>query len=108
MLSSRETYGEKLRAALTRREPTIRDFYDIDHGVRSGRLATDDRRVIDLVRSKLAVPGNDPIDISEAKHEFLKRQVQGRLRPVLREVDYTAFDLERAFGIVVQLAQSLQ
>ena len=30
--------AEKLRAALTRREPAIRDFYDIDHGVRSGRL----------------------------------------------------------------------
>ena len=70
MLSCRETYCEKLRAALTRREPAIRDFYDIDHGVRSGRLNTDDRRVIDLVRSKLAVPGNDPIDMSEAKHEL--------------------------------------
>jgi hypothetical protein len=108
VLSCRETYCEKLRAALTRREPAIRDFYDIDHGVRSGRLSTDDRRVIDLVRSKLAVPGNDPIDISEAKHELLKRQVQGQLRPVLREADYTAFDLKRAFGIVVQLAVSLR
>ena len=37
VLSCRETYAEKLRAALTRREPAIRDFYDIDHGVRSGR-----------------------------------------------------------------------
>ena len=81
VLSCRETYCEKLRAALTRREPAIRDFYDIDHGVRSGRLDTDDRRVIDLVRSKLAVPGNDPIDISEAKHQVLKRQVQGQLAP---------------------------
>ena len=107
VLSCRETYCEKLRAALTRREPAIRDFYDIDHGVQSGRLNTDDRRVIDLVRSKLAVPGNDPIDISDAKHQFLKRQVQGQLRPVLREADYTAFDLERAFGIVAQLAASL-
>jgi predicted nucleotidyltransferase component of viral defense system len=108
VLSCRETYCEKLRAALTRREPAIRDFYDIDHGVRSGRLNTDDRRVIELVGSKLAVPGNDPINISEAKHEILKRQVQGQLRPVLREADYTAFDLERAFKIVVQLAESLR
>jgi predicted nucleotidyltransferase component of viral defense system len=108
VLSCRETYAEKLRAALTRREPAIRDFYDLDHGVRSGRLNVGDRRLIDLVRRKLAVPGNDPIDVSEKKHETLKRQIQGQLRPVLREPDYTAFNLERAFGIVVQLAVSLQ
>ena len=108
VLSCRETYCEKLRAALTRREPVIRDFYDIDHGVRSGRLRTDDLRVIDLVRSKLAVPGNDPIDISDAKHQVLKRQVPAQLRPVLREADYAAFDLDRAFGIVVELAASLR
>ena len=108
MLSCRETYCEKLRAALTRREPAIRDFYDIDHGVRSGRLQTNDSQVIDLVRSKLAIPGNDPIDISGASHQVLKRQVQSQLRPVLRETDYAAFDLDRAFGIVVELAASLR
>ncbi|MCX7428979.1 MAG: nucleotidyl transferase AbiEii/AbiGii toxin family protein [Planctomycetia bacterium] len=108
VLSCRETYCEKLRAALTRREPVIRDFYDIDHGVRSGRLRTDDPRVIDLVCSKLAVPGNDPIDISDAKRHALKRQVQSQLRPVLREADYVVFDLDRAFGIVVELAASLR
>ena len=67
VLSYRETYAEKLRAALTRREPAIRDFYDIDHGVRSGRLKTDDRRLIDLVRRKLAVPGKRP-------HRHLRRE----------------------------------
>lgn len=108
VLSCRETYCEKLRAALTRREPAIRDFYDIDQGVRSGRLRTDDPRVIGLMRSKLAVPGNDQIDISDAKHQLLKGQVQAQLRPVLREVDYAAFDLERAFGIVVELAALLR
>ncbi len=108
VLSCRETYAEKLRAALTRREPAIRDFYDIDHGVRLGRLKTDDRRLIGLVRSKLAVPGNDPLDVSEEKHEILKRQVQGQLRPVLRESDYIVFDLARAFAFAVQIAASLR
>ena len=51
VLSCRETYAEKLRAALTRREPAIRDFYDIDHGVRSGRLSTNpDSRAVSLTR----------------------------------------------------------
>ena len=107
VLSCRETYAEKLRAALTRREAAIRDFYDIDHGVRSGRLKTDDRRLVGLVRSKLALPGNDPINMSDEKHEILHRQVQGQLRPVLRETDYAAFDLERAFGIVAAIARAL-
>jgi predicted nucleotidyltransferase component of viral defense system len=107
VLSRRETYSEKLRAALTRREPAIRDFYDIDQGVRSGRLDTNDRQLIELVRSKLAVPGNDAIDMSEARHGLLKRQVQGQLRPVLREDDFAVFDLERAFAIVARLGALL-
>ncbi len=107
-LSCRETYAEKLRAALTRREPAIRDFYDIDHAVRSGRLNTDDQRLIDLVQHKLAVPGNVLLDVSDEKHELLKRQVQGQLRPVLREADYATFDLERAYAIVAQIATRLR
>jgi predicted nucleotidyltransferase component of viral defense system len=104
-LSRRETYAEKLRAALTRRAPAIRDFYDIDHGVRSGRLKTADRLLIGLVRSKLTIPGNDPIDMSDEKRSSLSRQVQAQLRPVLREADFAAFDLDRAFGLVAQLAR---
>ncbi len=85
----------------------IRDFYDVDHGVRSRRLKADDRRLIGLVRSKLAVPGNDFIDMSDEKQEILKRQVQGQLRPVLREADYAAFDLQRALEIVLAIARAL-
>jgi predicted nucleotidyltransferase component of viral defense system len=108
VLSRRETYAEKLRAALTRRDPAIRDFYDIDQGVRSGRLKPLERRLIELVRSKLAVPDNDPIDMSDEKHDILNKQVQGQLRPVLRETDYAAFDLERAFEIVAAVARALR
>ena len=108
VLSSRETYAEKLRAALTRREPAIRDFFDIDYGVRSGRVEGSDRRLIALVRSKLAVSGNDPLDVSDRKREILQRQVHAQLRPVLREADFAAFDLDRAYGIVAQIAAVLR
>jgi len=70
-------------------------------------LKADDRRLIGLVRSKLAVPGNDFIDMSDEKQEILKRQVQGQLRPVLREADYAAFDLQRALEIVLAIARAL-
>ena len=96
VLSCRETYAEKLRAALTRREPAIRDFYDIDHGIRSGRLSIGDQRLVELVQSKLAVPGNDLIDVSDRRCELLTRQIQAQLRPVLQEADFAAFDLKRA------------
>jgi len=107
-MSCRETYAEKLRAALTRREPAIRDFHDIDHGVRSGRLNASDPRLIKLVRNKLAVPGNPAVDVSQEKREALKRQVQAQLKPVLREADFAAFDLDRAFGIVAEIADALR
>jgi len=105
VLSCRETYAEKLRAALTRREPAIRDFFDLDHAVRSGRLNTSDRRLLELVRHKLAVRGNAPVDVSDAKRESLKRQVQAQLRPVLSEADFARFDLDRAFETVANIAR---
>ncbi len=93
---------------MTRREPAIRDFYDIDHAVRSGRLSTSERHLIELVQSKLAVPGNAVIDVSAEKRDILKRQVQAQLRPVLREADFAAFDVDRAFGIVADVARALR
>jgi len=107
VLSCRETYAEKFRAALTRREPAIRDFFDLDYGVRSGRLNMGDGGLLALVRQKLAVRGNAPIDVSGAKRENLKRQVQAQLRPVLREAEFEEFDLERAFEIVATIAGTL-
>ncbi|TVS20237.1 MAG: hypothetical protein EA424_04985 [Planctomycetaceae bacterium] len=106
-LSLRETYAEKFRAALTRREPAIRDFFDLDHAVRSGRLNAADAHLFELVRQKLTVRGNASIDVSDAKREVLKCQVQAQLRPVLREADFGEFDLDRAFETVAMIARTL-
>lgn len=106
-LSLRETYAEKFQAALTRREPAIRDFFDLDHAVRSGRLNTADTHLLELLRQKLAARGNASIDVSDAKREVLERQVQAQLRPVLRETDFAEFDLGRAFETVAIIARTL-
>ena len=45
---------------MSRREPAIRDFFDIDYAVRKGGLQTDNTRFIDQVGQKLAIPGNEP------------------------------------------------
>ena len=96
VLSLREAYAEKLRAALTRPEPAIRDFFDLDHAIVSGRVDVNDGPLIDLLRTKLSVPGTGPPDVSRDRVERLRGQIETQLRPVLREADLAAFDLDRA------------
>lgn len=106
-MSHDEAMAEKLRAALTRREAAIRDFYDIDHAV--SRLGLDVRHagVVGLLRRKLTVPGNAPTNISRSRLESLRAQLESRLRPVLRERDFVEFDLDRAFAIVTEVAAAV-
>ncbi len=104
-ISRVEAFAEKFRAALSRREVAIRDFYDIDYAVRRLGLQPQDPALIELVRQKLAVPGNEPADVSEVRLATLRRQLDSRLKPVLRGADFTEFDLERAFRTVAQMAE---
>ncbi len=103
-----EAYAEKIRAALTRRDPAIRDFYDIDYAVNMGKLNAKNAKLLDLVRKKVAVPGNDPVDVSDAKLTELQRQVDGQLKPVLRPDDLDRFDLQRSFAQVAAIACAIQ
>jgi len=107
VLSCREAYAEKLRAALTRRGPAVRDFYDVGCAFRTKRIDGSDRQLVGLVRRKLAVPGNEPIDVSESKREVLTRQLDVQLKPVLRENDFAKFDLDHAFEMVKRFAEPL-
>jgi predicted nucleotidyltransferase component of viral defense system len=103
-----EAFAEKFRAALSRREVAIRDFFDIDYGVRKLGLQPTDEELVGLVRSKLAVPGNYQVDVSEQRRAVLQRQLEAELRPVLRERDFQEFDLERAFAIVAAMAERVR
>ena len=103
-MSLRETLAEKARAALTRREPAIRDFFDLDYAVRVLKADLTEPALVSLTRAKLAVPGNGPIDLSSGRIADLRSQLDARLRPVLRPADFAAFDLERAFTIVYDMA----
>jgi predicted nucleotidyltransferase component of viral defense system len=107
-LSWEEAMAEKFRAALSRRDVAVRDFYDIDHAVH--RLGFDalGPGFVELVRMKLAVPGNEAIDVSVGRLNNLRLQVDPELRPVLRAQDFAEFDLERAYGTVVEVAAALE
>jgi predicted nucleotidyltransferase component of viral defense system len=106
-ISRMEAFAEKFRAALSRREVAIRDFYDLDYAVQRLDLRPQDPVLIDLVRQKLAVPGNDPMDVSQVRLAMLRQQLEPQLKPVLRVKDFAEFDLERAIRIVVDMANNL-
>jgi predicted nucleotidyltransferase component of viral defense system len=107
-ISKMEAMAEKFRAALSRREPAIRDYFDIDYAVRKMGLRPRDTTFIRLVRQKLDVPGNDPMDVSGDRLKALRQQLNSQLKSVLRDRDFAEFDLDRAFGAVVAVAASLQ
>jgi len=103
-ISAMEAFAEKFRAALSRREVAVRDFFDLDYAVRRLQLDPRDAGLIALVGQKLAVPGNERVDVSEGRLAALKRQVEPELRPVLRTADFAQFDLDEAFRIVREMA----
>ncbi|MDP3030078.1 MAG: nucleotidyl transferase AbiEii/AbiGii toxin family protein [Deltaproteobacteria bacterium] len=107
-LSMEEAIAEKLRAALTRLEPAIRDFFDIDYLASRNKLELNDQHLFQLLTEKLKVPGNPPIDLSSARKEKLKTQINTELKPVLRPSDFENFNLERAFDIVARMRHLLQ
>lgn len=103
-ISRSEAMAEKMRAALSRREAAIRDFYDIDYAVRKRGFLPLETAMTELVRQKLSVPGNEPVDISPERLATLQQQLDTELKTVLREKDFREFDLERAFRIVKDVA----
>jgi len=107
-ISFAEAMAEKLRAALTRTEPAIRDFYDLAYVLSGKLLRLDDPILLELVPKKLAVPGNPIVDVSPTRLAALERQLEGRLRPVLRHTDYAGFDLHRVFAQVAGFAGQLE
>lgn len=104
VLTRRETYAEKLRAALSRRDPAIRDFYDIHFAVQQSGLVLDDGDLTQLLQRKLSIKNSDPVDVSPARLAALQQQIEPNLRPVLRKQDLDNFDLDDAFAMVSAVA----
>jgi predicted nucleotidyltransferase component of viral defense system len=106
-LSLTEAYAEKTRAALTRREPAIRDFFDIDAAAQRGLVTHTASEFLDLVLRKLASTG-DPVDTSKPRIEVLRRQIETQLKPVLRTVDFEGFALDRVVELLKEIASACQ
>jgi predicted nucleotidyltransferase component of viral defense system len=106
-MSRDEAMAEKLRAALSRREVAVRDFYDVDHAVQHLGFQVRHPGLLELLGQKLAVPGNDLVDVSPARFAALRTQLDSQLKAVLRAQDFAAFDVERAFATVADVAAAL-
>jgi hypothetical protein len=107
-LTYAEAMAEKLRAALSRPDVAIRDFFDIDHAVRVAGLDVADPELLRPWRSKLAVDGTGAVNVSPERLDDLRQQVDAQLRPVLRPREFDLFDVDRAFGIVRRVARALE
>jgi len=106
-MALRETYAEKLRAAMTRIEPAIRDFFDLFYAIKVIGLDINDAEFLSIVKAKLEVPGNAPVDISAERKRELHRQLEGQLKPVLRAADFARFNLDEAFELVSGAAEAV-
>lgn len=104
-LTKTEAYAEKLRAALTRTKPAIRDIFDLDYALRNQIIDLDDQELRDLAKIKLIKPEALEIDLSETKKQTLKLQLEAQLRPVLRKEDYEQFDFEKAWSDLEKIGQ---
>jgi len=99
-LDAAEVRAEKVRAAYTREEPAIRDFYDLDlfRQVEVDMSSDDFRGLVDaklaeLTRGPLA---KQPLQfgLSPRKKDQLYRDIPRQLSPVLRSTD-PPYDLDR-------------
>ncbi len=106
-MAEREIWAEKARAAMTRREAAIRDFFDLDYAICNLGLNPSDDWFVQLLQKKLAVPGNEPVNLSEERRAELKRQVDAQLKPVVRTIDFERFNFERIWDAISTPARSV-
>lgn len=104
-LTKTEAYAEKLRAALTRTKPAIRDIFDLDYALRNQIINFEDKQLQELARIKLTKPEPLEINLSETKKQILQSQLEAQLRPVLREGDYKQFDFEKAWNDLERIGE---
>lgn len=96
VMSLDEIMAEKMRAALTRKEPAIRDFFDIHYARQKWYLF---ENIKDLIQEKVAEV--DFIYTLDQENMFLdlQRQIKTELNPVLKD-DFD-FDLAEIYQLIL-------
>jgi predicted nucleotidyltransferase component of viral defense system len=107
VLSLQETYAEKARAALSRDNPAIRDFYDISVAILEGTLDVHAPEFVALVKHKMTIIPGLVADLSSTRTIILQDQVGTHLEPVLRATDLAKFQLEHPLDLLGELLKKL-
>jgi hypothetical protein len=63
--------------------------------------------LLEMIARKIEVPDNGAIDVSDARLQALRQQIDAQLKPVLRSQDFSRFALDRAFDVVRSVAGEL-
>ncbi len=71
------------------------------------KLDIDEHDFLIMVKQKLNVPGNNPVEISSGYKRELGRQLEGQLRPVLRPADFDRFNIDEAFELIGRIAEAV-
>ena len=103
-----EVWAEKTRAALTRREVAIRDFFDLDYALQQEKVDLQEPEFLSLVRHKISVPGVAPVQLTPERRAALEVQIKTKLSPVLRTADRERFDMNRIWQALIDFAELLK
>ncbi len=109
-LSLKEAYSEKIRAALSREKPAIRDIFDIHYALKKRLIETKGfikiHDISPMVKYKLKVL-NRKIDLSSKRKKEFLGQLQTDLKPVLRRKDFEDFDFDQAWNWLKKLEHAI-
>lgn len=104
VLSKEEAFAEKVRAALTRKQPAIRDFFDLEKIFQSGFDVLEEK-FIDIVKKKIFFDSSAVIDLSFEKTKILEAQIETDLKPVLKTGVH--FTLKKSWECAQSIAKYL-
>jgi predicted nucleotidyltransferase component of viral defense system len=105
-LSLVETYAEKIRAALTRDPPAIRDIFDIWFAQRSNVIQTSES-LLKITRLKFEKINAKWIPLKNDRELLFRKQLKSNLEPVLRPKDFSAFNIQEAFDFIKEIEEKL-
>jgi predicted nucleotidyltransferase component of viral defense system len=106
-LAWNEAVAEKLKAAISRKDVAIRDYYDLWYIAESG-FDFNDKDFIGLFKRKVTDEGfsgdyKENFGLSADKLSFLRKQIGDLLKPVIRSGE--EFDLDQVlkrFNVILQ------
>ena len=99
-LTLNETYSEKIRAALTRAKPAIRDYYDLHYATQFNIIDINNATLVELVRKKLTLPDAGMVSLDRDKIKLLQSRIESELFPTLKQQDLQTFDLESTIDML--------